>query len=117
MSTFRFKGPVAYASCGAALAAVLLAGGGNAGEASTVRCRLNSFKTTCTTSPAPAGGFKIQFNGGDRPFYVFTPAGPPTTLNRPMKDAQGRVWLMTGNSSFILKEKGGFGNVIEVTTP
>ncbi len=108
---------MARVGCGAALAAVLLAGYGNAVEPNKVNCRLNSFKTTCTTSPAPADGFRIQFNGGDRPFYVFTPAGPPTTLNRPMKDAQGRIWLMTGNSSFILKEKGGFGNVIEVTSP
>ena len=84
---------------------------------STVACRLNKHKDTCVITPAPKDGLRIQFKGGDQAFFVFTPAGPPTTLNRKMKDAQGRVWLMNGHHSFTLREVGGFRNEIEVTSP
>ena len=86
-------------------------------SSSTVACRLNQHKDTCVITPAPGDGLRIQFKGGDQAFFVFTPAGPPTTLNRKMKDAQGRLWLMTGHHSFTLREVGGFRNEIEVTSP
>jgi hypothetical protein len=31
-----------------------------------------------------------------------------------MRDAQGRMWLYSGNRSFTLTEQGGFKNVISV---
>ena len=89
----------------------------SAAEATTVKCRMNTHTDTCLITPAPHDGFRIQFQGGDQAIFVFTPAGPPTTLNRRMKDAQGRTWLMTGHHSFSLREVGGFNNVIEVTAP
>jgi hypothetical protein len=88
-----------------------------AAPASKVTCWMNKVKQTCTISAAPKDGFKMEFSAGDGPIFVFTPAGPPTTLNRPMKDAQGRRWLMTGNRSFTLHEVGGDHNVIEVSAP
>lgn len=89
----------------------------HAGAATPVRCRMNTHTDTCVITPEPKDGFRIQFQGGDQAFFVFTPSGPPTTLNRRMKDAQGRTWLMTGHHSFTLKEVGGYGNVIEVIAP
>lgn len=88
-----------------------------AGPSSRVSCSINKVKQTCTIKPAPKDGFQMEFSAGDGPIFVFTPAGPPTTLNRKMKDAQGRTWLMTGNRSFSLKEVGGDHNVIEVASP
>lgn len=88
-----------------------------AAPASKVTCWMNKVKQTCAMSPAPKDGFQMEFSAGDGPIFVFTPAGPPTTLNRPMKDAQGRTWLMTGNRSFTLKEVGGDHNVIKVSAP
>jgi hypothetical protein len=53
-------------------------------------CWLNQRKQTCLITPVGSGGaFKISFSAGDQPFFVFTPEGPPTTNNRPMRDAQG----------------------------
>ncbi|WP_094555151.1 hypothetical protein [Synechococcus sp. 1G10] len=88
-----------------------------AGPSSKVTCWMNKVKQSCTIRPAPDDGFQMEFSAGDRPIFVFTPAGPATTLNRKMKDAQGRSWLMTGNRSFTLKEVGGYANVIEVSAP
>jgi hypothetical protein len=88
-----------------------------AAPASKVACWMNKVKQTCIMSPAPKDGFKMEFSAGDGPIFVFTPAGPPTTLNLKMKDAQGRTWLMTGNKSFTLQEVGGSHNVIEVSAP
>ena len=80
-------------------------------------CWLNQLKQTCVISPVGhKGAFQISFSAGDKPFFVFTPAGPPTTNNRPMRDAQGRSWLFSGNRSFTLKEQGGFNNVIRVSS-
>ena len=90
---------------------------GAEGSQAGLDCRINQQRHTCVISAAPRDGLRIQFKGGDQPFFVFTPAGPPTTLNRRMKDAQGRVWLMTGHHSFSLREVGGGRNVIEVTSP
>ena len=113
----RFFKPQRVSACllGAGL---LLAGSAvSAAEGTPVRCRMNAHTDTCLITPAPRDGFQIRFQGGDQAIFVFTPAGAPTTLNRPMKDAQGRTWLMTGHHSFTLREVGGFGNVIEVTAP
>ena len=80
-------------------------------------CWLNQRKQTCVITPVGSGGvFKISFSAGDKPFFVFTPEGPPTTDNRPMRDDQGRRWLFSGNSSFTLSEQGGFKNVISVAS-
>jgi hypothetical protein len=80
-------------------------------------CWLNQRKQTCLITPVGSGGaFKISFSAGDQPFFVFTPEGPPTTNNRPMRDAQGRQWLFSGNRSFTLTEQGGFKNVISVAS-
>lgn len=88
-----------------------------AASPSKVTCWMNKVKQSCTIIAAPKDGFKMEFSAGDGPIFVFTPAGPSTTLNRKMKDAQGRNWLMTGNRSFTLKEVGGDHNVIEVSAP
>lgn len=88
-----------------------------AGHSSKLTCWMGKVKQTCTITAAPNDGFQIEFSAGDRPIYVFTPVGPATTLNRKMKDAQGRTWLMSGNRSFTLKEVGGDHNVIEVAAP
>lgn len=80
-------------------------------------CWLNQRKQTCVITPVGNGGaFKISFSAGDKPFFVFTPEGPPTTDNRPMRDDQGRRWLFSGNRSFTLTEQGGFKNVISVAS-
>jgi hypothetical protein len=80
-------------------------------------CWLNQRKQTCVITPVGSeGAFKISFSAGDKPFFVFTPEGPPTTDNRPMRDDQGRRWLFSGNSSFTLSEQGGFKNVISVAS-
>ena len=88
-----------------------------AAPADTATCWMNKVKQVCTMSPAPHGGFQMEFSAGDGPIFVFTPIGAPTTLTRPMRDAQGRRWLMTGNRSFTLKEVGGDHNVIVVSAP
>ena len=78
-------------------------------------CWLNGLKQRCTVTPMGSGGaFRVSFSAGDQPFFVFTPVGPPTTDDRPMRDAQGRMWLYSGNRSFTLTEQGGFKNVISV---
>jgi hypothetical protein len=85
-------------------------------EEKSYACWLNQVKQSCTVTPVGSGGsFRISFSAGDKPFFVFTPAGPPTTDNRPMRDDQGRLWLYSGNRSFTLTEQGGFKNVIAVS--
>jgi len=80
-------------------------------------CWLNKRKQSCVVTPVGTqGAFKISFSAGDQPFFVFTPAGPATTNNRAMRDDQGRLWLMSGNRSFSLKEQGGFKNLISVAS-
>jgi hypothetical protein len=84
-------------------------------EAKAYPCSLNQVKQSCTITPVGNGGaIRISLSAGDKPFFVFTPAGPPTTDNRPMRDDQGRLWLYSGNRSFTLTEQGGFKNVISV---
>jgi hypothetical protein len=87
----------------------------NQKDTNSYPCWLNGLKQSCTVTPVgSSGAFRVSFSAGDQPFFVFTPAGPPTTDNRPMRDAQGRLWLYTGNRSFTLTEQGGFKNVISV---
>ncbi len=52
--------------------------------------------------PRGPGGFEISFSGSAS--FRFVPAGPPTTDNRPMRDEQGRLWLMSGHRRFELIE-------------
>jgi hypothetical protein len=86
-------------------------------QSKPLTCWLNQRKQTCLITPVGSGGaFKISFSAGDKPFFVFTPEGPPTTDNRPMRDDQGRRWLFSGNRSFTLTEQGGFKNVISVAS-
>jgi hypothetical protein len=86
-------------------------------QGKSTTCWLNQLKQICVITPVGTkGAFQISFSAGDQPFFVFTPEGPPTTDNRPMRDAQGRRWLFNGNSSFILTEQGGFKNVITVAS-
>jgi len=86
-------------------------------ESKTYTCWLNQRQQRCTITPVGSdGAFRIGFSAGDKPFFVFTPAGPPTTDNRPMRDDQGRLWLYSGHHSFTLTEQGGFSNVISVSS-
>ena len=80
-----------------------------------VACQLNTHRGSCLVSPTHNGGLRLQFQGGPPTLFVFTPAGPPTTLNRVVRDAQGQVWLMTGHHSFTLRQVGGRGQVIRVS--
>jgi hypothetical protein len=101
----------------AALTASVITGASLAGPATaaqTVDCWLNERKQTCEIEPWGKGGFEIRFSGSA--IYRFVPAGPPTTDNRPMRDAQGRIWLMSGHHSFTLIEQGGDGNRIAVSS-
>ncbi len=82
--------------------------------AQTVDCWLNESKQTCMVQPWRNGGFEISFSAGA--LYRFLPAGPPTTDRRPMRDEQGRLWLMSGHHSFELIEQGGDGNRISVSS-
>ena len=82
--------------------------------AQTVDCWMNDSKQTCTIQPWRKGGFEISFSAGA--IYRFVPAGPPTTDRRPMRDEQGRPWLMSGHHSFELVEQGGDGNRISVSS-
>ncbi|KMM16814.1 hypothetical protein [Synechococcus sp. GFB01] len=85
-----------------------------AAAAETVDCWLNSSKQTCTIQPWRNGGFEISFSAGA--IVRFVPAGPPTTDRRPMRDEQGRLWLMSGHHSFELVEQGGDRNTISVSS-
>ena len=77
-------------------------------------CWMNSSHQTCIISPWGKGGFEISFSGSA--IFRFVPAGPPTTDRRPMRDEQGRLWLMSGHHSFTLEEQGGFKNRISVSS-
>lgn len=79
-----------------------------------VDCWMNSSKQTCTISPWKTNGMEIRFSGSA--IFRFVPAGPPTTDKRPMRDEQGRLWLMSGHHSFELVEQGGDGNKISVSS-
>jgi len=85
---------------------------GPAAAQPTVDCWMNESQQSCTTRPWGKGGFEISFSGGA--IFRFVPAGPPTTDRRPMRDEQGRLWLMSGHHSFELVEQGGDGNRISV---
>ena len=78
--------------------------------------RPNRFTHRLSGNPAPwgKGGFEISFSGSA--IFRFVPAGPPTTDRRPMRDEQGRLWLMSGHHSFTLEEQGGFKNRISVSS-
>lgn len=87
-------------------------------------CWLNAVKQTCVlTAGADGEVMRIDFSAGDRPFWVFTPTGTPTTERRPYRDAQGRTWLYSGHRlhyghhSFQLVEQGPDRNVIRVEAP
>ena len=80
----------------------------------SVDCWINTTQQTCTTKPWGRGGFEITFSRGA--IFRFVPAGPPTTDRRPMRDEQGRLWLMSGHHSFELIEQGGDGNRISVSS-
>lgn len=74
------------------------------------RCRLSALAGV-------KEGFEVRFAGGDdAPAFQFRPepGSNPTTLNRPMRDGQGRRWLMSGHHSFTLIEAGGFRNRLDV---
>jgi hypothetical protein len=75
---------------------------------------MNTSKQTCTVSPWRNDGIEIRFSGSA--IVRFVPAGPPTTDRRPMRDEQGRLWLMSGHHSFELIEQGGDRNMISVSS-
>ena len=91
--------------------------GAGAKPPSRLACQLNKQRGSCVITPIAKEGLRIQFKGGAQALFVFTPAGPPTTLNRAMRDGKGRIWLMTGHHSFTLRQVGGQGDVIQVTAP
>jgi hypothetical protein len=81
-------------------------------------CWLNDRKQSCVITAAEGSeALRIDFSAGDRPFWVFTPTGAPTTDRRPYRDAQGRTWLFSGHHSFELVEQGPDRNVIRVASP
>jgi hypothetical protein len=84
----------------------------NAGE--RLDCWMNNSHQSCVITPWGKGGFEISFSGSA--IFRFVPAGPPTTDRRPMRDEQGRLWLMSGHHSFTLEEQGGFKNRISVSS-
>lgn len=84
----------------------------SAGE--RLNCWMNTSPQTCMITPWGKGGFEISFSGSA--IFRFVPAGPPTTERRPMRDEQGRLWLMSGHHSFTLEEQGGFKNRISVSS-
>ncbi|MEB3244105.1 MAG: hypothetical protein VKO44_10775 [Cyanobacteriota bacterium] len=81
-------------------------------SAEQLTCWMNSSRQTCTVKPWGKDGFEITFSGSA--IFRFTPAGPPTTDRRPMRDEQGRTWLMSGHHSFTLEEQGPNRNRIMV---
>ncbi|MEB3361757.1 MAG: hypothetical protein VKI42_06485 [Synechococcaceae cyanobacterium] len=115
--------PIAFATMMLAAALVLnhgiARGEGRSDSASAQRptrvaCQLNTQRGSCLVTPTTNGGLRLQVKGGPPTLFVFTPAGPPTTLNRVMRDAKGQLWLMTGHRSFTLRQVGGRGDVIRV---
>jgi hypothetical protein len=76
---------------------------------------MNTSQQTCTVKPWGKEGFEITFSGSA--IFRFTPAGAPTTDRRPMRDEQGRLWLMSGHHSFTLEEQGPDRNTIRVASP
>ena len=81
-------------------------------------CRLNSVKQTCLITVLEGSeAIRIDLSAGDRPFWVFTPAGAASTDRRPFRDGQGRTWLYSGHHSFQLVQQGPDRNVIEVESP
>jgi hypothetical protein len=81
-------------------------------------CWLNDRRQTCVITVAEDSQvMRIDFSAGDRPFWVFTPTGGPTTDRRPYRDVQGRTWLFSGHHSFELVEQGPDRNVIRVASP
>lgn len=91
-------------------------GAAGAKAQASVACQLNTQRGSCLIMPTNHGGLRLQFKGkgGELALFVFTPVGPPTTLNRVMREAKGQVWLMTGHHSFTLRQVGGRGHVIQV---
>jgi hypothetical protein len=84
--------------------------------AEQLTCWMNTSQQTCTVKPwGKKDGFEITFSGSA--IFRFTPAGPPTTDRRPMRDEQGRLWLMSGHHSFTLEEQGPNRNTIRVASP
>ncbi len=108
---------LSHAISPAMAAAPAPASGAGAKPPSRVACQLNKQRGSCLITPTAKDGLRIQFKGGGQAVFVFTPAGPPTTLNRALRDAKGRVWLMTGHHSFTLRQVGGQGDVIQVSAP
>ena len=70
----------------------------------SVDCWMNSSQQTRTTRPRGKRGFEITFSRGAS--FRSVPAGPPTTDRRPMRDEQGRLWLMSGQPTVILSLDG-----------
>ena len=83
--------------------------------AEQLTCWMNTSQQTCTVKPWGKGGFEITFSGSA--IFRFTPAGAPTSDRRPMRDEQGRLWLMSGHHSFSLEEQGPDRNTIRVASP
>ena len=84
------------------------------GAGERLDCWMNTSHQSCVITPWGKGGFEISFSGSA--IFRFVPAGPPTTDRRPMRDEQGRLWLMSGHHSFTLEEQGGFKNRISVSS-
>lgn len=82
--------------------------------AERLSCWMNDSRQSCVITPWGKGGLEISFSGSA--IFRFVPAGPPTTDRRPMRDEQGRLWLMSGHHSFTLEEQGGFRNRISVSS-
>ena len=96
-------------------------------EGIAARCLMNgkqfpgSWKT-CRVGPLKdvKDGFFIRFDGTyDAYWGNFRPAPghQPSTDGRLMVDDQGNRYRMSGHHSFVLREVGGFHNVIEVNLP
>ena len=96
-------------------------------EGTAAHCLMNgkqfpgSWKT-CRVGPLKGvkDGFFIRFDGTyDAYWGNFRPAPghQPSTDGRLMVDDQGNRYRMSGHHSFVLREVGGFHNVIEVNLP
>jgi len=96
-------------------------------EGIAARCLMNGKQFPGSWKPCRVGplkdvkdGFFIRFDGTYDAYwgnYRPAPGRQPTTGRRLMVDDQGNRYWMSGHHSFVLREVGGFHNVIEVNLP